>query len=189
MGGRRLPQKGAPTISRPREKQLERIVATLFAMSVIGTTGSAFAEAPRGIQAPSSLRSLYRNLVRAADRDGDARVSRAELERLVERHVLAQAAERFQRLDRNADGRVTRAEVPRMNAERFARFDSDHDGVFTERELAGTVRSQAVRSCERLIGQIDIDRDGAFSVADLGTDAAPTVVVLETAALEAVVAK
>lgn len=164
---------------------MERIVATLFAMGVIGTTGSAFAEAPRGIQPPSSLRSLYQTLVRAADRDGDARVSRTELERLVERHVLARAAERFQRLDRDADGRVTRAEVPRMAAERFSRFDSNQDGAFTQRELARTVQSQAVRSCERLIGQIDIDRDGAFGVADLGSDAAPTVVVLELAMAEA----
>lgn len=163
---------------------MERIVATLFAMSVIGTTGSAFAEAPRGIQPPSSLRSLYQNLVRAADRDGDARVSRFELEQLVERHVLARAAARFQRLDRDADGRVTRAEVPRMAAERFARFDANHDGAFTERELTRTVHSQAVRSCERLIGQIDLDRDGAFGVADLGGDVAPTVVVLELARAE-----
>jgi Ca2+-binding EF-hand superfamily protein len=164
---------------------LEKIVATLFAMSVIGTTGSAFAEAPRGIQPPNSLRSMYRNLVRAADRDGDARVSRGELEQLVERHVLARAATRFQRLDRNADGRVSRAEVPRMAAERFARFDANHDGAFTAQELSGTVRSQAVRSCDRLIGQIDTDRDGEFSVADLGTDAGPTVVVVLEPALVA----
>jgi hypothetical protein len=168
---------------------LERIVATLFAMSVIGTTGSAFAEAPRGIQPPSSLRGLYRNLVRAADRDGDARVSRIELERLVEHHVLARAAERFERLDRNDDGRVTRAEVPHMANERFLRFDVNHDGGFTQRELTGTVRTQAVRSCERLIGQIDIDRDGAFSVADLGTEAEPTVVVLDAALVEVADAK
>jgi len=155
-------------------------------MSVIGTAGSAFAEAPRGVQPPSSLRSLYKELVRAADRDGDARVSRPELEQLVERHVLARAAERFVRLDRNGDGRVSRVEVPSMAAERFTRFDFNHDGVFTEPELARTVRSQAVLSCERLIGQIDIDRDGAFSVADLGSDAAPTVVALQVAVVDAV---
>jgi len=154
---------------------LQKIVATLFAMSVIGTTGSAFAESPRTIQVPSSLRSLYQDLVRVADRDGDSRVSRTELEHFVERHVVARATERFQRLDRNRDGRVVRAEVPSMAADRFARFDANRDGVFTERELALTVSSQATRSCERLIGQIDIDRDGAFSVADLGTEAAPTV--------------
>lgn len=164
---------------------MERIVATLFAMSVIGTTGSAFAESPRGIEPPGSLRSLYKNLVRAADHDGDARVSRGELEQMVERHVLAKAAERFHRLDRNADGRVTHSEVPRMDAARFARFDANRDGSFTEKELAVTVRVQAVRSCERLIAQIDFDGDGAFSVADLGTDAAPRVVALEPALVEA----
>ena len=127
----------------------------------------AKAAPPAGGSRPSEDDAVYRDLVAAADTDGDQQVKVAELELFVRRYVRQQVEVRFRRLDRNGDGRVTRGEVPKMAPDRFARFDADHDGSFTELELANVVERQALQRCNAVFARLDVDRDGELSVADV----------------------
>lgn len=100
------------------------------------------------------------------DRDGDRRVSLAEMQ--------AKAAERFARLDANGDGRLTRDErkagrqaaradrvrsrTERLNAV-FARRDADRDGYLGQAE--------APRRLQPNFARFDADRDGRLTAAEL----------------------
>jgi hypothetical protein len=122
---------------------------------------------PTAASPPSqSSDALYARLAAAADTDRDAEVSDVELEALVHRYVERQVKQRFQRLDRNRDGRVTHGEVPSMPAERFQRFDADDDGSFTLAELARLMHQQAAERCRAVFAKLDLDGDGALTVAD-----------------------
>lgn len=168
------------------ESPLERVVGTLFALSIMGSAVCASAE-PTARVKPSQLGSstsndindaervdradrAYRTFLAVADADADSQVTGAELKRLVEEHVVARVRARFARLDRNQDGKVTAQEVPSMDRARFARFDLNRDAAFTASELADVVRSQATRRCERILARLDSNSDGTLSLADLDHD-------------------
>jgi Ca2+-binding EF-hand superfamily protein len=167
---------------------MERVVGTLFALTLIGSHGRASAEPlpsrdrvhesrAKGATEPSKglpgleetlgqLDRLSSRLLELADSDGDARVTRTEFQNLVERHVGAKVRARFGKLDRDADGRVTRAEVPTMDGARFARFDLNRDGGFTAGELTTVLRVQVTRRCTAMLARYDVDGDGALSASD-----------------------
>jgi Ca2+-binding EF-hand superfamily protein len=185
---------------------VERVVGTLFALTLIGTHGKASAEPhpartrmvhesrAKGVPPPPAdevsaaqaevdsessrvlpgldetlpqLERVAGALLELADADRDARLSRGELEELLQRHVLVKVRSRFARLDRNGDGRVTRFEVPTMDKARFARFDRNVDGAFTRAELAVVMRAQVGRRCATLLARYDIDGDGVLTLADV----------------------
>ena len=106
-------------------------------------------------------------LIAAADADGDARVTRAELDKALERSfaavdsqnsgslgyiAFADWAERYLGdrnvlpspfdVDRDGDNRITLDELKSRFAAIFARMDRDADGVLTRAELL-TIRSSA----------------------------------------------
>jgi Ca2+-binding EF-hand superfamily protein len=146
---------------------LERVVGTFFALTVLATSFSVAADpGPQGVK-PRALAPVSRALLDAADANGDAQVSTAELESLVQRHIQEQVQQRFRRLDRNADGRVSRSEVPSMKAARFARFDLDGNAFFTVAELAQVMEVTARRRCELVVARLDADGDGALTARDL----------------------
>lgn len=166
------------------ESPLERVVGTLFALSILGSAVCASAE-PLARVKPSQLGSstrnggaddadradrAYRTFLAAADADADSYVTGAELKRLVEEHVIARVRARFARLDRNRDGKVTAEEVPSMDRARFARFDRNQDAAFTASELASVVRTQATQRCDRILARLDANSDGTLSLADLDHD-------------------
>lgn len=158
-----------------RRVHLERVVGTLFALSVLATSLCVCAEpAPQRVK-PRALAPVSRALLHAADANGDAQVSTAELEALVQRHIQEQVQQRFSRLDRNADGRVTRSEVPSMKAARFARFDVDGDAFFTVIELAQVMEAIARRRCEMVVARLDADGDGALTARDLDSSSSTEV--------------
>ncbi|HEY8944117.1 MAG TPA: hypothetical protein VIM73_07640 [Polyangiaceae bacterium] len=185
---------------------MERVVGTLFALTLIGSHGKASAEPQtartrmvhesraKGVPPPAAdevsgaqgkvdsgsspaFPSLDQTLLQfervadalleLADTDRDARLSRSELEGLIQRHVLVKVRSRFARLDRNGDGRVTRVEVPTMDKARFARFDRNEDGAFTRAELAVVMQAQVGRRCAALLTRYDIDGDGVLTLADV----------------------
>jgi hypothetical protein len=175
---------------------VERVVGTLFALSLLGSAGGASAEPRKGsadgrskgaerapLRGAERDEAAYRTFLQVADVDKDERVSATELEHAVQVRVLARVELRFKRLDRDGDGKVTHAEVPRMDAARFARFDSNADGSFTRAELAGAMTVQTTRHCQRLLGRLDFDGDGALSVADLDSGSEQRVARLDLAAL------
>jgi Ca2+-binding EF-hand superfamily protein len=103
----------------------------------------------------------------AADRDGDGTVSFGEFANVVNESIARRVATRFRQLDRNKDGLCTRAEVNKMGVERFARFDTNNDGLFTAAELAAVMREQVASRVQQLYVQLDTDKNGSFSVAEL----------------------
>ena len=153
-----------------------RFIATLVALGLMSVCGKSSAEskkAPRkngadsgSVTESSSSLPSYEKLIAAADSNGDGRVSAAELEAFVVRHVKKQVDARFRRLDRNADGRVARAEVPNMVAARFARFDANGDGAFTATELSERMVQEASERCRVVFARLDADADGEVAVAD-----------------------
>lgn len=151
--------------TRPR-----RIAKGLLALGWLAATlvvPSGFAQATPTSAAPQATDPALVKLLDAADANRDARVSRWELQRFVQRQILLQVEKRVLGLDRNGDGRVTRVEVPGMPATRFARFDLDRDGGFTLWELSRVMRAQALGRCALLFAELDIDGDGMLSRADL----------------------
>jgi Ca2+-binding EF-hand superfamily protein len=103
----------------------------------------------------------------AADRDGDGTVSFGEFTNVVNESIARRVTTRFRQLDRNKDGLCTRAEVNKMGVERFARFDTNNDGLFTAAELAAVMREQVASRLQQLYVQLDVDKNGSFSVAEL----------------------
>jgi Ca2+-binding EF-hand superfamily protein len=169
----------------------------LFALSLLSSAAGAAAEPKKGsadgrskgaaeratLRGAERDEAAYRAFLDVADADKDERVSATELEEAVRVRVLARVELRFKRLDRNGDGKVGRAEVPRMDGARFARFDSNADGSFTRAELAGAMTVQTTRHCQRLLGRLDFDGDGALSVADLDSGSEQRVARLDLATL------
>jgi len=123
--------------------------------------GAAFAAALGGAASAQDGRTTSR-----ADRDGDQRISLAEMQGV--------AAARFAALDADRDGRLTRDErragrqslraertarrAERMNAA-FVRGDANRDGVLAQAE--------APRRLQARFGRFDADRDGALTPAEL----------------------
>jgi Ca2+-binding EF-hand superfamily protein len=169
----------------------------LFALSLLSSAAGAAAEPRKGSadgrskgaaeRAPAGNaerdEAAYRVFLQVADADKDERVSATELEQAVQVRVLARVEVRFKRLDRDGNGKVTHAEVPRMDSARFARFDSNADGSFTRAELAGAMTVQTPQHCQRLLGRLDFDGDGALSVADLDVGGDQRVARLDLATL------
>jgi Ca2+-binding EF-hand superfamily protein len=118
---------------------------------------------------PDEENRTYAELLRAADANGDSRVSAGELERFVLRGVQEQVTLRFRRLDRNADGKVALREVPTMAPDRFRRFDVNGDGGFTAAELSKILLEQAAARCRTALARLDHDGDGTLSAADCAT--------------------
>jgi hypothetical protein len=152
-----------------------KFIATLVALGLMSICGRSSADpkkAPRKngadsrITESSSSLPSYAELVAAADANGDARVSGAELQAFVVRYVKKQVDARFRRLDRNADGHIERSEVPSMVAARFARFDANGDGSFTATELSEVMLREASERCQVVFERLDVDADGALAVAD-----------------------
>ncbi|HEX9620105.1 MAG TPA: hypothetical protein VF989_08225 [Polyangiaceae bacterium] len=165
---------------------MPRFIATLFTLSICAFAARVSAEGvskrvaraadskaksqPKEGDAALDRDASFMLLLESADTNGDARVSGAEFEALVQHHVRLQIRERFLRLDRNGDGSVTRAEVSKMDAARFARFDRNGDGGFTLSELALVMSHKATERCRVVLARLDADRDGALSAADRGQE-------------------
>lgn len=121
-----------------------------FSTMALLAAESAFAQEPR---LPGGEKTFSR-----ADKDGDGKVTAAEL--------APRAEKRFMRLDADKDGVVTRAEVETWLAAIMERrrdrimegLDADGDGRITAAELKA--------SLESLAGAADTDKDGGVTLAE-----------------------
>ncbi|HVR20649.1 MAG TPA: EF-hand domain-containing protein [Polyangiaceae bacterium] len=155
---------------------MRAVVVVLVGLSAAASAGRVHAEPPRRVAKAEPMPELggradaakaeYAEVVGAADADGDARVTGAELEAFVLASVEREVASRFQRLDRNRDGQITRAEVPTMAPARFARFDLNGDGRLVSYELGSVVQRQARSRCRDVFARMDLDRNGVISLDD-----------------------
>jgi len=120
-----------------------------FPTTVLASLIAALALAPTAaVAADGRLVRMFR----AADADGDGRVTRAEF--------LAARAAGFDRLDRDGDGVVDRGGFTgRLVARRIAAMDADGDGAVTRAEFEAAPTPAFDRA--------DRDGDGAVDAAEL----------------------
>ncbi|HVY60606.1 MAG TPA: EF-hand domain-containing protein, partial [Planctomycetota bacterium] len=120
-------------------------------------------------------------ILRAADRDGDGRVSRDEFfQEAYEKFLKTGAAKNNKRLDKDGDGQVSLAEFldgPAGNVpkDRFKKYDKDGSGFLERAELEGLSADMGREARKRLpefLARYDDDYDGKVQRSEFpGSDA------------------
>lgn len=140
------------------------LLATTAVLLTAGVVAVAVAGPRGGCSGPMGGAGIHRGaggpmLFETFDRDGDGRVTAAEIE--------AVRADRFARFDRDGDGALALAEFqplwaetarPRM-VDRFQALDADGDGAVTAAEFD--------RPMARMLRRGDADGDGAIDAEDM----------------------
>ncbi|MFC4624845.1 EF-hand domain-containing protein [Daeguia caeni] len=74
--------------------------------------------------------------LKAADTDGDGVLSRAEIEALALKRMVAREADRLERrLDVNKDGKISLDAIEKQRKERFEKLDKNGDGQIDRSEM------------------------------------------------------
>jgi Ca2+-binding EF-hand superfamily protein len=129
-------------------------------MMILGVVGAAMAvTAGAAVMAQGKHDDHKRPIFEEVDADGDARITRDEMQ--------ARAAARFAEADGNGDGAIDRDEMLAMTSARaekrvdrmLRRIDTDGDGKVTEAEM----RQMRDKRMGKMFKRMDKDGDGGLS--------------------------
>ena len=136
-----------------------KFTASILALAAIASFGALAQQAPINPATAHAAKVALIERLKAADKDGDGRISREEAA------ALPHLAKNFDRLDTNKDGFISRDELQAARKHRqaamFKKIDTDGDGRISRQEAA----SRPMLS--KHFDQIDTNKDGYLSRDEL----------------------
>jgi Ca2+-binding EF-hand superfamily protein len=106
------------------------------------------------------------------DRDGDGKVSAAELRPQGGGRRDEEVVGRMMSFDKNGDGKLSAEELPDRMQDLMARADSNKDGFLTREELTQAPPRGRMAGMDPVLAAVDVDRDGTLSAGEMQEAAA-----------------